>query len=81
MKQYGLSEEEAVQLIRTKVSDAWKDTNQAFLKPTSVPTRVLIPVLNYSRVMDTLYKECDGLTNSHAIKDYVASVLLKSFPL
>lgn len=63
------------------ISDGWKDTNQELLKPTAVPVSILNPILNNSRVMDVLYKDCDGLTNSDVIKHFVDSVFLKPFPL
>lgn len=81
MDQHGVSEQEAIEQFQTKISNAWKDTNQEFLKPTAVPATILVRVLNLSRIMDVYYKDCDGFTNSHAIKDYLESVVAKPFPL
>lgn len=77
MKQYGVSaEEEVYELFRKEVSDAWKDINQGFLKPTAVPIPVLVRVLNFTRAIDVIYKEDDGYTNSHMLKDYISSLLV-----
>ncbi|KAG2683859.1 hypothetical protein I3760_10G053000 [Carya illinoinensis] len=77
MKQYGVSaEEEVYKLFRKEVSDAWKDINQGFLKPTAVPMPVLVRVLNLARVIDVVYKDDDGYTNSHMLKDYITSLLV-----
>ncbi|XP_040988779.1 (-)-germacrene D synthase-like [Juglans microcarpa x Juglans regia] len=77
MKQYGVSaEEEVYELFQKEVSDAWKDINQGFLKPTAVPMPILERVLNFTRVIDVIYKEDDGYTNSHMLKDYITSLLV-----
>ncbi|KAJ0035052.1 hypothetical protein Pint_26526 [Pistacia integerrima] len=75
MKQHGTSEEEVVKLFGEQVANAWKDINEEFIKPTAVPMPLLERVLNLARVMDLLYKEADSYTNSHLMKDHVASLL------
>ncbi|XP_042952056.1 (-)-germacrene D synthase-like isoform X2 [Carya illinoinensis] len=77
MKQYGVSAaKEVYGLFQKEVSDAWKDINQGFLKPTAVPMQVLVRVLTFARVIDVIYKEDDGYTNSHKLKDYITSLLV-----
>lgn len=66
-------------MFKTKISNAWKDVNEEFMKPTGVPAPILMRVLNLSRVMDVLYKEDDGYTNSHVIRDSIEAMLLKPF--
>ncbi|KAJ0034701.1 hypothetical protein Pint_25967 [Pistacia integerrima] len=75
MKQHGTSEEEVVKLFGEQDKNAWKDINEEFIKPTAVPMPLLERVLNLARVMDVLYKEADSYTNSHLMKDHVASLL------
>ncbi|XP_031250371.1 (-)-germacrene D synthase-like [Pistacia vera] len=75
MKHHGTSEEEVVKLFGEQVKNAWKDINEEFIKPTTVPMPLLERVLNLARVMDLLYKEADCYTNSHLMKDHVASLL------
>ncbi|KAK0599131.1 hypothetical protein LWI29_002648 [Acer saccharum] len=81
MKQHRVSEGEVIKLFREKVFNAWKDVNQEFLKPTAVPIQILTRILNLSRVMDVIYKDDDGYTNSHVIKHYIDSLLLDPFLL
>ena len=77
MKQYSVSiEEEVYAFFQNEIIDAWKDINQDFLKPTTVPMPFLERVLNLSRAMDVIYKEDDGYTNAHLIKDYVSSLIV-----
>ncbi|KDP39023.1 hypothetical protein JCGZ_00780 [Jatropha curcas] len=75
IKQHGGSEEEVEKLFRKEIGNAWKDMNEECLKPTPVPVPLLERVLNLTRAMDVIYKDEDGYTNSHVIKDYVASLL------
>ncbi|KAL5737832.1 hypothetical protein ACOSP7_030593 [Xanthoceras sorbifolium] len=84
MKQHaGVSEEEVIKIFRKEIFNAWKDINQEFLKPTAAaaPMPILTRILNLSRVMDVIYKDDDGYTNSHVIKHYIDSLLLNPFPL
>ena len=77
MKQHGATEDEAVQEFRKQITDAWKDINEGFIHPTSVPMPVLMRILNLARVMDVVYKNEDGYTNGGAVlKDFVSSLLI-----
>ncbi|KAA8523757.1 hypothetical protein F0562_010180 [Nyssa sinensis] len=82
MKQYGASEEETVAEFQEQVSNAWKDINEEFLRPTAVPMLLLTQVLNLARVMDVLYKDEDGYVHAQIMtKDLVTSVLIDSVPI
>ncbi|KAL5804317.1 hypothetical protein ACOSQ3_031117 [Xanthoceras sorbifolium] len=65
----GVSEEEVIKMFRKEIFNAWKDINQEFLKPTAAaaPMPILTRILNLSRVMNVIYKDDDGYTNSHVI--------------
>ncbi|GLT69693.1 hypothetical protein SLA2020_418240 [Shorea laevis] len=76
MKQYGVSKEETVKVFREEIDNAWKDVNEEFMKPTALPMPILTRVLNFARVMDVIYKDDDGYTNSHIIKDQIALLLV-----
>ncbi|XP_044496681.1 (-)-germacrene D synthase-like [Mangifera indica] len=75
MKEHGVSEEETIKVFREQIANAWKDINEAFLKPTAAPVPLLDRILNFSRVIDLLYKDNDSYTNSYLTKDHVASLL------
>ncbi|KAF3453552.1 hypothetical protein FNV43_RR03992 [Rhamnella rubrinervis] len=82
MKQFGATEEEAVNEFRKDISNAWKDINKECLCPTKVPMPLLERVLNLTRVMDVVYKVEDGYTHvSTEVKDFVASLLINPVPL
>ncbi|GAB2277868.1 hypothetical protein Dimus_012570, partial [Dionaea muscipula] len=59
------------------VESAWKDINEAFLRPTPARVSVLTRILNLSRVIDVLYSEEDGYTHStRRTKDIVTCMLI-----
>ncbi|XP_031284201.1 alpha-copaene synthase-like [Pistacia vera] len=81
MIQHGVSEEEVIKLFSKEISNAWKDTNQEFLKPTAVPAPLLKRILNLSRAMDIIYKDDDTYTNSYKLKKDIASLLVNPISL
>ncbi|CAK9134282.1 unnamed protein product [Ilex paraguariensis] len=81
MKQHGASKQEAYAEFDKQVTNAWKDINQECLHPTAVPMPFLMRVLNLARVINLLYKDGDGYTNSKTkSKTYVTSLLIDSVP-
>ncbi|GLT48483.1 hypothetical protein SLA2020_221050 [Shorea laevis] len=76
MKQYGVSEEETVKVFLEEIGNAWKDINEEFMKSTTIPMPIKTRVLNFARVMDVIYKDGDGYTNSHILKDQIALLLV-----
>ncbi|KDP39014.1 hypothetical protein JCGZ_00771 [Jatropha curcas] len=77
MKQYGVTEEETIEEFRKQIVNAWKDINEEFLFPTSVPMPILLRILNLARVIDVLYKSEDGYTHAEGVlKDFVSSLLI-----
>ncbi|XP_021803363.1 (-)-alpha-pinene synthase-like, partial [Prunus avium] len=82
MKQYGVSEQEAVDALNKQVVDQWKDINEEFLRPTAAPMAVLIRALNFAKVMDLLYKGDDGYTRvGKVVKDKIASHFIDPVPI
>ncbi|TMW80131.1 hypothetical protein EJD97_023698 [Solanum chilense] len=79
MKEYGASKQETYVKFQNEVTNAWKDINKEFFRPTEVPMFVLERVLNFTRVIDTLYKEEDGYTNARGkLKSMINSILIES---
>ncbi|KAG5601081.1 hypothetical protein H5410_032451 [Solanum commersonii] len=64
MKEYGASKQETYIKFQKAVTNAWKDIDKEFFCPTEGPMFVLERVLNFARVIETLYKEEDGYTNA-----------------
>ena len=82
MKQYGVSKEEAYDEFKKQVESAWKDNNEEFLQPTAVPVPLLTRVLNFSRMVDVLYKDEDEYTLvGPLMKDLVAGMLIDPVPM
>lgn len=78
IKDHGITVHETYKAFKKQILDAWKDTNEELLVPTApVPMRLLTCILNYTRVMDELYKEEDALTfNGKATLNCVTDLLL-----
>ncbi|XP_034212843.1 (-)-alpha-pinene synthase-like [Prunus dulcis] len=81
-KQYEVSDEqEIIDAFNKQIVDSWKDINEEFLIPTSVPMPILVIVLNLTRVVDLLYKKDDGFTHvGKVMKDSVASYFIDPAP-
>ncbi|KAL2496206.1 Alpha-humulene/(-)-(E)-beta-caryophyllene synthase [Forsythia ovata] len=77
----GASKEEAFVEIRKLVTNAWKDINQEWLRPspTAVPLAFLMQVIvNISRITHRMYKDIDDYTNSEAnLKDIITLILIQ----
>ncbi|KAI5333414.1 hypothetical protein L3X38_023545 [Prunus dulcis] len=82
VKQYGVSEQEALDALNKQVVDPWKDINEEFLRPTAAPMAVLMRVLNLTKVVDLLYKGDDGYTRvGKVVKDKIASHFIDPVPI
>ncbi|KAI7981020.1 (-)-germacrene D synthase [Camellia lanceoleosa] len=82
MKQHDASEEEVLIEFHKQVTNAWKDINAECLHPIEVPMPLLLRVVNLARVIDVLYKDKDGYTNSGTrLKGFVTSVLIDPVPI
>ncbi|KAL6220688.1 hypothetical protein ACLB2K_008444 [Fragaria x ananassa] len=82
MKQYGVSKEEAIEVLDKQIVDSWKEINEDLLRPTAVPMYVLLRVMNFSRGVDLVYKGEDGFTNvGKVVKHAVAALFGDPLPL
>ncbi|CAA2961961.1 (-)-germacrene D synthase [Olea europaea subsp. europaea] len=78
IKETGASKEDAFAVFQTQVMNAWKDINQECLNSDVVPMVVLVRVVNLTRVINLLYKDSDGYTNSKTkLKDFITSILIQ----
>nr|BBE32337.1 beta-caryophyllene synthase [Eleutherococcus sieboldianus] len=77
MKQYGVTKQEVYIEFQKQITNAWKDMNQECLHPTTVTMPLLTVIFNMTRVINLLYDEEDGYTNSNTrTKDFITSVLI-----
>ncbi|KAI9093358.1 hypothetical protein K1719_027372 [Acacia pycnantha] len=82
MKQHGGQRENAIEEFKRQVIRAWKDINEELLEPLQVPRPLLMRILNLSRVMDVLYTDSDGYSDSAgSTKHHIAALFLHAFPL
>uniref|UniRef100_J3LPZ0 Terpene synthase n=1 Tax=Oryza brachyantha TaxID=4533 RepID=J3LPZ0_ORYBR len=80
MKEYNSTKEEACKALWNDVENAWKDMNQEYLKLTSIPSSLLILVINLARMMETMYKKIDGYTDSAILKEWISLLLAQRIP-
>lgn len=76
MKEFDVSKEEAKQELWKLVKSAWKDINREWLNENSIPLAILERILNLARVIDLLYREEDGYTNSRTNSKELITILL-----
>ncbi|CAN0913462.1 Probable sesquiterpene synthase [Linum grandiflorum] len=84
MNEYGVGKGEARIAIMKMVEEDWKEINEELLKPNSNNSSKFSPdkevmwiFLGLARVMDVLYKESDGYTNSNtSTKDILTALLV-----
>ncbi|KAJ4705687.1 Valencene synthase [Melia azedarach] len=82
MKQYSVSKEEAVKVLKQEVANAWKDMNEGFILMSNnnnpswaVSFPLLESILNFVRACDFIYKDGERYTHPYLMKDQIASVL------
>nr|GLL22610.1 (-)-germacrene D synthase-like [Ipomoea trifida] len=75
-KEYNVSEQEAYVEIENLISKAWKDLNQECLRPIPVPMKVLLRIMNLTRVIFLLYKDKDNYTFSQVKMKYFINTIL-----
>ncbi|CAI0457138.1 unnamed protein product, partial [Linum tenue] len=79
MKQYGISNKEAVEFLWKEISDAWKIIIQEYCqKPTLLPTIFTDRILNYARSMNLFYDNENGdcYTNPRLLKEHLTSLFI-----
>ncbi|KDP24705.1 hypothetical protein JCGZ_25441 [Jatropha curcas] len=80
-KEYGVTEEVAVEEILEICVNAWKDINEECMRPNSTPRPILECLVNMARVSEVVYRFDDGYTNPLSLKDKVISLFLESLAL
>ncbi|CAI0375606.1 unnamed protein product [Linum tenue] len=81
MKEYGVSEEEAVECLWKMISNNWKDIAEVYQRPTPLPVVLLDRFLHLTRSVNLFYDADDRYTNSHLLKDHLASLFINPVPL
>lgn len=69
MKEYGDSSEEAKLRILEMVENAWKDMNRECLRLNNmIQYYVVVRFVNLACMMETMYRNSDGYTESASLK-------------
>lgn len=77
MKQYGVTEEHACDMVRKQIEDLWKDINRESLMCKDVPMPIIMVVINLIRTLDYLYKYKDSFTEGgEELKDLIKSLFI-----
>ncbi|XP_039115101.1 (-)-germacrene D synthase-like [Dioscorea cayenensis subsp. rotundata] len=76
MNEFGDSLEEAKARLLHLVEDAWKDINKECLHLT-IPSALLVRLVNLGCVMETIYRKVDGYTESSSLKNSISLLLVK----
>ncbi|PPS00629.1 hypothetical protein GOBAR_AA20041 [Gossypium barbadense] len=72
----------SVEAYREMIEVAWKDMNEACLKPMPVSNKIAVRALNVARLVLVLYKKDDGFTRPElSLKDAIAKLLIHPIPL
>lgn len=77
MKEYGASKQEAYVEAQRQIANAWKDINTDYLHAIQVPTFVLEPALNLSRLVNIL-QEDDFTDSRNFLKDTITLLFVGS---
>ncbi|CAL4923246.1 unnamed protein product [Urochloa decumbens] len=75
MEEHKTSKEEASEVLWNEVENAWKSMNHEYLSSTLIPSTLLIRVINLARMMETMYKNIDGYTDSKILKKWIHMLL------
>ncbi|KAL8234118.1 hypothetical protein R6Q59_020218 [Mikania micrantha] len=75
-KSFEVSEDIALEALKNIIENAWKDINDACLKPTEIPMDLLSTVVDIARMTDVAYRYNDGLTfPERSFKKYITLLL------
>ncbi|KAG6383297.1 hypothetical protein SASPL_156956 [Salvia splendens] len=73
--------EEAVDELLKRIETAWKLINEAFLKPTKIPTPPLSRILNFARVIEVIYSKGDWYTHvGPEMQNLITQLLIDPVP-
>ncbi|KAJ4850570.1 hypothetical protein Tsubulata_030040, partial [Turnera subulata] len=77
MKEYGVSKEEAHEVIKKFIEDDWKYINEEFMKEAAaIPKKILKIFLGYARVMEALYG--DFSNNGYDVSDTTTKEMMEA---
>ncbi|KAJ4850571.1 hypothetical protein Tsubulata_030044 [Turnera subulata] len=85
MKEYGVSKEEAHDVIKKFIEDDWKYINEEFMKEAgAIPRKILKIFLSYARVMEVLYGDFSNNkydVSDNTTKEITEALLVNPIPI
>nr|XP_027083589.1 viridiflorene synthase-like [Coffea arabica]XP_027102276.1 viridiflorene synthase-like [Coffea arabica] len=79
MKDYNVSEEEAMKKFEEMCEDTWKIMNEERSRLTTIPREILKVILNLARVCEVVYKHRgDGFTDQRRIEAHIKAMITDS---
>ena len=82
MKEHGMTPDDATAAFKTMVEHAWRRINQAYMELDRGILPAAQVVVNMARMNEMLYLHGrDAFTYGDTLKETVASLLLKDFPI
>ncbi|XP_027182188.1 viridiflorene synthase-like [Coffea eugenioides] len=79
MKDYNVSEEEAMKKFEEMCEDAWKVMNEECLRPTTIPREIFKVMLNLARICEVVYDQReDKFTCPSYLEGYVKAMFIDS---
>ena len=79
MKDYNVSDEEAMKKFEEMCEDTWKIMNEERSRLTTIPREILKVILNLARVCEVVYKHRgDGFTDQRRIEAHIKAMITDS---
>ncbi|KAL0352704.1 UNVERIFIED_CONTAM: BTB/POZ domain and ankyrin repeat-containing protein NPR1 [Sesamum angustifolium] len=81
IEEHHVSKQDAVDEFKNRIEAAWKDINEAFLRPTKIPAPLLDRILNFSRVIEVMYSKGDWYTHvGPEMQSFINQLLIEPIP-
>ncbi|KAL0442351.1 UNVERIFIED_CONTAM: Bifunctional sesquiterpene synthase 1 [Sesamum latifolium] len=81
IEEHKVSKQEAVDEFKNRIEAAWKDINEAFLRPTEIPVPLLDRILNFARVIEVMYSKGDWYTHvGPEMQNFINQLLIQPIP-
>ncbi|KAJ6834182.1 (-)-germacrene D synthase-like [Iris pallida] len=78
MRDEGITKQEAVAKLNEMVENVWKDINKQWLNPLPSRKHLNVLALNFTRVVEVIYKHEDSYTNSEGqMKENISLLLVR----
>ncbi|KAG6435391.1 hypothetical protein SASPL_100263 [Salvia splendens] len=83
MKQHGVTKQETLSEFARRVEEGWMDVNKEWVQTAFVPREIALQFLNYPRMCDATYNNCNGdaYTDPQMAKSNVVALFIEPIPI